>query len=526
MSGRGARGRPPQQSRLLFVSLGFIIGALISTVIQNISDAHLELYHRAQDELRAATAPPAGAPPPCSLPSRCGRLSYAGEDPITAASARAPAGMVAWHYKDLRVDLRANGSAAAFAVSEPCFAAVQDGAAEATNSLIAGVVPADKQAMKKKCKTIEENVLIIGDTLGRAPANLFDELSTVWYHLWLLKRGACGAARGGRWRVTHLSGILNDMPPRYPQRWAAMATVADRGVAFPAVLGLLGKYVPWEELAEGAEGGCLKFKRAATTPSTWLWLGKPVPAAATPPLQDLVDAILDDLGQGGPRTGRCNFRALYASRAGAAARRVTNEPALLEALAAAMPGFAVEAVDLGDLPFEEQVAKVRAADVFVFPHGGAGPHVLWLPHGAVALELFPYADADPMYRNLAVQTGKAYLSWQAGAFATPFDWKKIGPRRSKDVYHFSNASDFEVDTEKVGGLAAAAAAMVRNTLGTNWFPSGGGGGGGEGGKGKEKGSKGDPVGTRHYSSFLCTMCAEERKGEPACVAEDGADRRR
>ena len=50
---RPVRGRPVQ-SRLLYVCIGFLLGAILSTVIQNVSDAHLELYHRAQEDIDAS----------------------------------------------------------------------------------------------------------------------------------------------------------------------------------------------------------------------------------------------------------------------------------------------------------------------------------------------------------------------------------------------------------------------------------------------------------------------------------------
>ena len=57
----------------------------------------------------------------------------------------------------------------------------------------------------------------------------------------------------------------------------------------------------------------------------------------------------------------------------------------------------------------------------VFMHGGTGPQVLWLPPLAVAIEMFPYKFADPMYRNMAVMTGKFWLGWQ-NKNLTAADW--------------------------------------------------------------------------------------------------------
>lgn len=90
-----------------------------------------------------------------------------------------------------------------------------------------------------------------------------------------------------------------------------------------------------------------------------------------------------------------------------------------------------------------------------------------------------------MYRNLAVQTSKAYLSWQAGDYLRPFKYRSVVAARN--VYHFTSASDFEADVAELQPLLRAAAQLVRNTLGTNWFPSAGG----------------------EYSGLLCTMCARE-----------------
>lgn len=92
---------------------------------------------------------------------------------------------------------------------------------------------------------------------------------------------------------------------------------------------------------------------------------------------------------------------------------------------------------------------------------------------------------------MAVQTGKSYLSWQASSFAVTFEWESMGLTEARDAYHFTNVSDYEVDLSEVEPLLTAAGAMVRNTIGTNWFPSAGKGAG------------------KPYSAFLCTMCPKK-----------------
>jgi hypothetical protein len=99
-----------------------------------------------------------------------------------------------------------------------------------------------------------------------------------------------------------------------------------------------------------------------------------------------------------------------------------------------------------------------------------------------------------MYRNLAVQTGKAYLSWQAPDFLVPFKYASL--KKGRDAYHFTPASDFRVDTTELAELLLAAAALVKNTLGTNWFRSGGG----------------------EYSGLLCTMCTGPVGRKHSCPA--------
>ena len=92
---------------------------------------------------------------------------------------------------------------------------------------------------------------------------------------------------------------------------------------------------------------------------------------------------------------------------------------------------------------------------------------------------------------MAVATGKSYLSWQASTFAVPFQYEKMSFTEARDIYHFTNASDFRVDMKEIEPLLVSAGALVRNTIGTNWFPSAGKGAG------------------KPYSAYLCTMCPQK-----------------
>ncbi len=93
-------------------------------------------------------------------------------------------------------------------------------------------------------------------------------------------------------------------------------------------------------------------------------------------------------------------------------RNVVNEGELIAQLVAAFPQYEVIGKDLATLTLYEHMALLRDTHVFIFPHGGAGPMVAFLPYGASVVELFPYGFVDPMYRNMAVMTGKTYFAWQ------------------------------------------------------------------------------------------------------------------
>ena len=80
--------------------------------------------------------------------------------------------------------------------------------------------------------------------------------------------------------------------------------------------------------------------------------------------------------------------------------------------------------------------------------------------------------ADPMYRNLAVLTGKAYLAWQAQRFADEAaDDPGARSWYHPDRYQFSPASNFYVDVPQLMRLLEAAAAAVRGGLGAGWAPA-------------------------------------------------------
>jgi Glycosyltransferase 61 len=284
-------------------------------------------------------------------------------------------------------------------------------------------------------------------------------------------------------KLTYFNGVINAMPKGFERGEDLVRKTSDGYDApFPEVLATLGDYVPWDKVLEKAKGSrCVRFHRAFTTGSSWMWLNNPIPSYYNIPLAELIHLTLSRMEQATPRTSRCGYVALWVTRRSAHSRRVVNEDEVVRTLRGTLPTWDVREIDLSKLSFKEQIKTVREADVFIFPHGGAGPHVMWLPHGAVVIELFPYGDADPMYRNLAVQTGKTYLSWQAEKYLRPLNETIVLP----DDYHFTNLSNFRVDIDALKPLLKSASLVVRNSIGTNWLTS---------------------LEGRPYVKKLCTLC--------------------
>ncbi len=87
------------------------------------------------------------------------------------------------------------------------------------------------------------------------------------------------------------------------------------------------------------------------------------------------------------------------------------------------------------------------------------------------MQLFPHQTADPMYRNLAVLTGKVYLSWQAQSFANEKAAVVGKGQYTPRLYHFTKASAFYVRAEELASVLMSAAMVVNGNLGANWAPA-------------------------------------------------------
>lgn len=119
--------------------------------------------------------------------------------------------------------------------------------------------------------------------------------------------------------------------------------------------------------------------------------GVPVPAPLTPAVRAAAP--------GGRK------RRLYLSRADRGARRILNEADLL----ALLVRYGFEAVNPGSLSIPEQAALFAEAEMVIGPHGAALTNMLFLPQGAVVLELAA-RPWGPLFFGLASACGLHYMA--------------------------------------------------------------------------------------------------------------------
>ena len=164
----------------------------------------------------------------------------------------------------------------------------------------------------------------------------------------------------------------------------------------------LGEYRQWEDLGV-AQAGCLEFEDVLMWSTSWLYVGNPlmVPESGGGPLQDFVDAALETLGVAGVQLDSCPRLALYSARENHGkdsrrARWVINADQVLAAMNETLQGhYEVQRVNMAKVEFVESMRLMRRASIYVFPHGGSGPNLLWMRRGTVVIEVSRPAIAGP-----------------------------------------------------------------------------------------------------------------------------------
>jgi hypothetical protein len=123
-------------------------------------------------------------------------------------------------------------------------------------------------------------------------------------------------------------------------------------------------------------------------------------------------------------------KRLYIARSDALIRRIKNENALLDFLAQ----FGFESIELGRLPFSQQVALLRSAEMVVSAHGAGLSHIAHMPEFSTVLEILHPQRFWPTYRALAARRGATYAAL-------------IGTDPNSGSH--DDTSDFDIDLKKL-----------------------------------------------------------------------------
>lgn len=272
---------------------------------------------------------------------------------------------------------------AATATIAPAATATDITTPDATN------IPAPEQ-----CLQISGVWLLLSD-ISHAQDNVFEEGITSWYPSYLVTHYALKGMDTSSISITHIGGNRKGF------------------LAFQDVYQMYGRYVPWQMVLGGAGSipSCVEFETAITITTYWSWLSSPVMAGHNRGLASFASSLAHHFSREVDHPGTCKRRLVFAARA-RNYRCIVNKEEVLAALAKTLPEYEIMVVDMAVLSLSKQIQLVRTADIFMFEHGGAGPLVMMQSTGTVSLEVFPWGFADPMYRNMAIMTGKIYLSWQ------------------------------------------------------------------------------------------------------------------
>lgn len=457
---------------LLQLLLPFLTGCILTWLLQSTIQPNLHFTDDSPPPLAftiASTSQPRGAPriPKChQLPSQCNFFRYDNEDPITFSTSKPEifnphtSPVLGQFIKGLTY----HSSNSTFQVTKQCDQ--QLGGNIGGFYINFGALPyqvIEKKAVENKqqqqCRVLPGLWILLSNRRDDSKDNLFDQLSTDLYHVHLMKQALCGSSRVPI-KITHVNSIKTRST-----------------VAFKDAVDYLGEYVPWSDIIEeqrggGGGGGCVRFEYAATTAAAWLWIDSVLPTYSNTALTEFVTGFTHHLGVADIKPDPCRPKIIISKRMEdpnfptKAGRAILNMDKIVEATRRALPGWQVEDVFFAKMNMADQVALVKSASIFVFSHGGAGPHVLWLTPGAVVIELFPHKSSDPVYRNLATQTGKSYMGLQA----TEFVDAKLA-EEAKHSYHFHNASNFYVDIEMYVKLLRSGEMIVRGSVGDNWMPA-------------------------------------------------------
>lgn len=314
------------------------------------------------------------------------------------------------------------------------------------------------------CLKVSGVWLLLADG-GHSQDNVFEEGITSWYPSYLVTHYALKGIDLSSVSITHVDGNRKGF------------------LAFQDVYQMYGRYVPWQMVVErggSSNSSCVEFETAITINSFYSWLDRPVMAGHNRGLTSFASSLAHHFSRITDHPGTCRRKLVFAARA-RSYRCIVNKEEVLAAINKTLPGYEIVVVDMAVLSLSKQIQLVRTADIFMFEHGGAGPLVMMQSPGTVSLEVFPWGFADPMYRNMAIMTGKIYLSWQ-----NPDKSKAVGDTNDRNTNTI-------VDIPALMAVVTSAKHVVNNNVANKFVRT-----------------SGEP-----YDRKLCGWCGEDQR-EYAC----------
>ena len=115
-------------------------------------------------------------------------------------------------------------------------------------------------------------------------------------------------------------------------------------------------------------------------------------------------------------------RRIYVSRGDTPRRRIANEQAILPILS--RHGF--EIVAPGTLGFRDQAALFSSAEIVAGAHGAGLTNILFAPHAAKVLEIFPVSKLKNTYFLLSLSLGQTYRA-VIGDAGDRKEWFNVDP---------------------------------------------------------------------------------------------------
>jgi len=113
-------------------------------------------------------------------------------------------------------------------------------------------------------------------------------------------------------------------------------------------------------------------------------------------------------------------------------RRLVDHRAVIQRLSLMDANVHVQEVDLAAMDFGTQIQVMQGTNVLVGVHGAGLTHILYLPPGAVVVEIMPSSVQYEWFRNLARLRGLGYLRVHGDIVPEGEDWHSADIRLSKD----------------------------------------------------------------------------------------------